>query len=87
MNSAYGLHFEGRFDYVHSRIDDDGKTPSDKTIPMTATRGKFDFLALSSLATKYGVGGTNAVRRSLGFTGYASNTLRLSSTLIGRQSP
>ena len=46
---------------------------------MTATRGKFDFLALSSLATKYGVGGTVAVRRSLGLTGYTSKTSRLSS--------
>ena len=46
---------------------------------MTATWGKFDFLALSSLATKYGVGGTVAVRRSLELTGYTSKTSRLSS--------
>ena len=25
VNSAYGLHFEGRFDYEHSRIDDEVK--------------------------------------------------------------
>ena len=47
--------------------------------PYDCDEGKFDFLALSSLATKYGVGGTVAVRRSLGLTGYTSNTSRLSS--------
>ena len=46
---------------------------------MTATRDKFDFLALSLLATKYGVGSTVAVRRSMGFTDYTSKTSRLSS--------
>ena len=44
---------------------------------MTATNGKSDFLALSSLATKYGVGGTVAVQRSLGLTGYTSKTSRV----------
>ena len=46
---------------------------------MIATRDKFNFLALSSLATKYGIGGTDAVGRSLGLTGYTSKTSRLSS--------
>ena len=65
-------------------------TPGVKRIPMTATRGKFDFLALSSLATKYGVDGTVAVQRSLGLTGYTWKTSRLSSAAeraTGRQSP
>ena len=82
VNRAYGFRFEGRIDYEQFGIDGDGKTlywtPGDKRIPMTATRGKFDFLALSSLATKYGEGGTVAVRRSLGLTGYTSKTSRLS---------
>ena len=83
VNGAYGFRLEGRIDYEQFGIDGDDKTlywtPGDKRIPMTATRGKFDFLALSSLATKYGVGGTVAVRRPLGLTGYTSKTLRLSS--------
>ena len=95
MSLAYGFHLEDRIDYEHFGIDGDGKTlywtPSDKGIPMTATTGKFDFLALSSLATKYGVGCTVAVRSSLGLTGYTSKTSRLSSaaenTPTGRQSP
>ena len=57
VNRAYGFRFEGRIDYEQFGIDGDGKTlywtPGDKRIPMNATRGKFDFLALSSLATKY----------------------------------
>ena len=83
MNRAYGCRLKTRIDYEQFGIDDDGKTPywtsGDKKIPMTATRGKFDFLTLSSLATKYGVGGTVAVRRSLGLTSYTSKISRLSS--------
>ena len=80
---AYGFRLEGRIDYEQFGIDGDGKTlywtPGAKKIPMITTRVKFDFLALSSLATNYGVGGTVAVRRSLGLTGYTSKTSRLSS--------
>ena len=83
VNRAYGFRLEGRIDYEQFGIDDHGNTlywtPGDKRIPMTATRGKFYFLALSSLATKYGVGVTVAVPRSLGLTGYTSNTSSLSS--------
>ena len=35
---------------------------------MTSTRGRFQFLALSTLATRYGDGGTNALQDSLGLT-------------------
>lgn len=80
VSRAYGLRLEGRIDYEQFGIDDDGKTlywtPGDKKIPVSATRGGFRFLALSSLATKYGEGGTNALRRSLGLTGYTSKTSR-----------
>ena len=83
VNRAYGFRLEVMTDYKQFGIDDDGKTlywtPGDKRIPITATRGKFNFLALSSLATKYGVGGTDAVRWSLGLTGYTLKTSRLSS--------
>ena len=72
VNRAYGFRLEGLIDYEQFWIDDDGKTlywtAGDKRIPMTATRGKFNFLALSSLATKYGVGGTDPVRRLIGYT-------------------
>ena len=61
-------------DYDQFRIDDDGKTlywtPGDKKIPISTTRGGVRFLVLSILASRYGVGGTDAVRRSLGLTGY-----------------
>ena len=83
VTRAYGFRVEGRIDSEQFGIDADGKTlywtPGDKRIPMTATKGKLNFLALSSLTTKYGVGGTDAVRRSLGLTGYTSKTSRLSS--------
>ena len=61
-------------DYDQFRIDDDGKTlywtPGDKKIPISTTRRGVRFLVLSTLASRYGVGGTDAVRRSLGLTGY-----------------
>ena len=59
-------------------IDDKGKTLywNDQKIPITATRGCFRFLALSSLATNYGEGERYALHRPLGLTGY---TLGLSS--------
>lgn len=89
VNRAYGLRPEGMIDYKQFGTDADGKTlfwtPDDgKKIPITATRGKFQFLALSSLAIRYGEGGTNAVRRSLGLAGYTSGTSRkgLSSSAV-----
>ena len=61
-------------DYDQFRIDADGKTlywtPGDKNILITTTMGGVRFLALSTLASRYGVGGTDALRRSLGLTGY-----------------
>ena len=83
---------QGRINYEQFGIDGGGKTlywtPVYKRIPMTAARGKFDFLALSSLATKCGLGGTVAVRRSLGLTGYRSKTSHLRSAVErSRQSP
>ena len=61
-------------DYDRFRIYDDGKTlywtPGDKKISTSTSRGGVRFLALSTLASRYGVGGTDAVRRSIGLTGY-----------------
>ena len=73
MNRAYGLRPDS-IDYDQFRIDDDGKTlywtPGDKKISISTTRGGVRFLALSTLASRYRVGGTDgAVRRSLGLTG------------------
>ncbi|MCW4239154.1 MAG: hypothetical protein N0E58_23165, partial [Candidatus Thiodiazotropha endolucinida] len=86
VNRAYGLRPGGRIDYSQFGIDDDGKTlywtPGDKKIPITATRGQFRFLALSTLATRYGEGGTHALRSSLGFPEYTSKTQRLSSSAV-----
>ena len=66
-------------DYDQFRIDDDGKTlhwtPGDKKISISTTRGGIRFLALSTWASRYGVGGTDAVRRSLGLTGYTRKGL------------
>ena len=65
-------------DYDQFRIDADGKTlywtPGDKKILITTTRGGVRFLALSILASRYGAGGTDALRRSLGLTDYTSRT-------------
>ena len=53
---------EGRIDYSQFAIDGDGKTlywtPGDKKISVAATRGGFRFLALHTLARRYGTGGT-----------------------------
>ena len=72
VNRAYGLHPDS-IDYDQFRIDADGKTlywtPSDKKILITTTRGGVLFLVLSPLASRYGVGGTDALPRSLGLTG------------------
>ena len=66
-------------DYEQFMIDDDGKklywTPCDKKISISTTRGRGRFLALSTLASRYGLGGTDALRRSLGLTGYTRKGL------------
>ena len=81
MKRAYGSRPEGRIDYSQFGIDDDGKTlywtPDDKKITISATRGGFRFLTLSTLATRYGKEGASALRRSLGLTGYRSGISRL----------
>ena len=78
VNRAYGLRPDS-IDYDQFRIDADGKTlywtPGDKKISITMTRGGVRFLALSTLASRYGVGGTDALRRSLGLTGYTRKGL------------
>ena len=78
VNRAYELRPDG-IDYDQFRIDDDGKTlywtPGDKKISISTTRGGVRFLALSTLAPRYGMGGTNALRRSLGLTGYTRKGL------------
>ena len=78
VNHAYGLRPDS-IDYDQFRIDDDGKTlywtPGDKKISISTTRGGVRFLALSTLASRYGVGGTDALRRSLGLTGYTRKGL------------
>ena len=63
VTRAYGLRADC-IDYDQFRIDDDGKTlywtPGDKKISISTTRGGVRFLALSALASRYGVGGTDA---------------------------
>ena len=63
-------------DYEQFGVDADGKTlywtPGDKKIPITATRGKFRFLALSILTDRYGEGGSNCVQISMGYSGFTS---------------
>ena len=63
-------------DYDQFRIDADGKTlywtPGDKKIFITTTRGGVRFLSLPTLASRFGVGCTDALRRSLRLTGYTS---------------
>ena len=47
-----------------------------KKISISTTRGReVRFLALSTLVSRYGEGGTDAVRRSLGLTGYTRKGL------------
>ena len=52
-----GLRPENRIDYSQFGIDPDGKTlywtPEDKKISITATRGKFRFLGLETLARRW----------------------------------
>ena len=78
VNRAYGLRLDS-IDYDQFMIDDDGKTlywtPGDKKISISTTRGGVWFLALSTLVSRYGVGGTEALRRSLGLTGYTRKGL------------
>ena len=80
VSHTYGQCPEGRIDYSQFGIDPDGKTlywtPEDKKISIAATRGKFRFLGLRTLAQRYGAGGTYAVRRSLGLPDYRSGASR-----------
>ena len=81
VTQVYGL-CPDSIDCDQFRIDDDGKmlywTPGDKKISISTTRGGVRFLVLSTLASRYGVGGTDAVRSSLGLTGYTRKGLRSS---------
>ena len=78
VNRAYGLRPDS-IDYDQFRIDADGKTlywtPGDKKILITTTRGGVRFLALSTLASRYGAGGTDALWRPLGLTDYTRKGL------------
>ena len=78
MNRAYGLRPDS-IDYDQFRIDDENKTlywtPGDKKISISTTRGGVRFLALSTLASRYAVGGTDTLRRSLGLSGYTRRGL------------
>ena len=78
VNRACGLRPDS-IDSDQFRIDDDGKTlywtPGDKKISISTTRGGVRFLALSTLASRYGGGGTDAVQRSMGLTGYTRTVL------------
>ena len=80
VSHTYGLHFEGGIDYNQFGIDPDGRTlhwkPEDKKISIAATRGKFRFLGLETLARRYGAGGTYALRSSLGLPDYSSGASR-----------
>ena len=80
VSHTYGLRPEGRIDYSQFGIDPDGKTlywtPEDRKISIAATRGKFRFLGLGTLAKRYGAGGAYAVRRSLGLPDYRSGASR-----------
>ena len=73
VNRAYGFRPDS-IDYDQFRIDADGKTlywtPGDQKILITTTRGGVRFMALLTLAWRYEVRGTDALRRSLGLTGY-----------------
>ena len=78
VNRAYGLRPDSIV-YDQFRIDDDGKTlywtPCDEKISMRTTRGSVRFLVLSTMAWRYGVGDTDALRRSVGLTGYTRKGL------------
>ena len=80
-NRAYGLRPDS-IDYDQFRIDANGEklfwTPGDKKILITTIRGGVRLLALSTLASRYGVGRTDALRRSLGLTGYTRKCLNSS---------
>ena len=78
VTQVYGLRPDS-IDYDQLRIDDDDKslywTPGDKKISISTTRGGVRLLASSTLASRYGVGGTDAVRRSLELTSYTRKGL------------
>ena len=71
VSHTYGLRPEGRIDYSQFGIDPDGKTLYWK-MSIAATRGKYRFLGLDTLARRYGAGGTYALRRLLGLPDYRS---------------
>ena len=62
VSHNYGLRTQGRIDYSQFDIDADGKTlywtPENKKISVAATRGRFRFLALETLAKRYWADGT-----------------------------
>ena len=78
VKRAFGLRHDS-IDYDQFRNDADGKTlyytPGDKKILITTTKGGARFLALSTVASRYGVGGTGALRRLLGLIGYTRKGL------------
>ncbi|KAK3761163.1 hypothetical protein RRG08_022565 [Elysia crispata] len=73
-----GLSLPEKIPYDQFKISRDGKTlywtPEEgKVISIISSRGG-GFLALSTLASKYGNGGTEAIRKSMGLKEYDSNT-------------
>ena len=88
VNRAYGLR-PNSIDCDQFRIDDDDKTlywsPGDKKISKSTTRGGVRFLALSTLASRYGVDGTDALRRLLGLSGYTRKGLSSSAVTALQQ--
>ena len=76
----YGLTPQ-KIPYDQFSVGEDGTTlywtPEEgKEIRVSTVKGGVDFRALSTLAQKYGNGGTNAIRTSLGLKEYTSNTRR-----------
>ncbi|KAK3774450.1 hypothetical protein RRG08_028636 [Elysia crispata] len=73
-----GLILPQKIPYDQFKVGEDGKTlywtPKEgKVISIFSSRGG-GFLALGTLASKYGNGGTDAIRKSMGLKEYVSNT-------------
>ena len=90
MAEAYELSPPTKIPYDQFRISEDGKTlywkPEDgKEIPVSASRGANEFVALSTLAKKYGRGGAYAIRKSLGFEDYLARARKVELSTHGEK--
>ena len=85
IEREYGLRPK-KIEFNRFEVDDNGKIlywkVDNKRIRITSEKGKLSFLALGTIANKYGNGGTQAIREYLNLTEYTSKVRRANPKIV-----